>query len=116
MFQHHLGTQRLEAGQMLVDRSHTDGATAGERDPGVPQPRYQGSKHQDTGAHGLDQLVGSVVGGGLVGSYKSECVTLLFPADPQVVEELAHGHDVPDPREPDQLEGLIGEQRGGERG
>jgi hypothetical protein len=116
MFQHYLGTQRLEAGQMLVDRSDTDGAAAGERDPGVTQPRYQGSKHQDAGTHGLDQLVGSVVGGGPVGSDKSECATLLLPADPEVVEELAHGHDVPDPWESDQLEGLVSEQRGGECG
>jgi hypothetical protein len=39
-----------------------------------------------------------------------------LPADPEVVEELAHGHDVPDPWESDQLEGLVSEQRGGECG
>ena len=101
---------------MLVDRSDTDGAAAGERDPGVPQPCYQRAKHQDAGTHGFDQLVGSVVDGGPVVGDKPECVTLLLPADPEVVEELAHGHDVPDPWESDQLERLVGEQRGGEGG
>ncbi len=57
-----LGAQRREALEVLVDRPHADGAAAGQRNPRVAAAGEQRPQHQHARAHGLDQLVGRVVG------------------------------------------------------
>ncbi len=53
--------ERLEAGEVLIDRPHADRATAGQRDAAMPASRHQRPEHQHARAHRLDQIVGRVV-------------------------------------------------------
>ena len=53
-----LGTHRLQALDVLVDRPRADRAAPGQRYPRVSTAREQRAQHQDRSTHGLDQIVG----------------------------------------------------------
>ncbi len=56
-----LGAHQLQAMDVQVDRTGTDGATARQGDVGRPEAGCQRTQCQDGGAHGLHQLVGGDV-------------------------------------------------------
>jgi hypothetical protein len=58
MLDGNLGTHRGQALDVLVHRPRADGATAGQRNPGLAGTGHQRPEHQDRGAHGLDHFVG----------------------------------------------------------
>jgi hypothetical protein len=55
-----LGAHLLEGSQVEVDRTVSDGAAAGQRDPGAPFARQHRTQHEDGRAHGLDEVVGGL--------------------------------------------------------
>ncbi len=53
-----LGAHGLQPLDVQVDGALADGASARQRDAGLPEPGHQGPEREDGGAHRLHQLVG----------------------------------------------------------
>ena len=58
------GSHGLEAEQVLIDRSHADGAASGQRDSRVTATGEQRPENEHAGAHGLHHVVRRIVEAG----------------------------------------------------
>ena len=103
-------SQRLEAGEVLVDRPHADGAAAGQRHPGVAESGDEGTEHQDARSHRLDEVVAGVVVGGGVVAPEGDTACGVLAADPEVGEEPPHGTHVLHLRQTHELDDTVAKQ------
>jgi hypothetical protein len=108
-----LGTQRLQALDVQVDRARADGAAAGQRDLGIAELRQQRAQHQHRGAHSLDQLVGRdvAVDAARVDGHR---IALVDDAGAQASEQLGGGEHVVQARHVGDPHRRIGQQGGAE--
>jgi hypothetical protein len=119
VFLRDLCAETLETFDVEIDGSLSDGATAGQRNPGVAATGHEWAQDQRGGAHGFNQLVGgfrsgeckAVNGRAMLGPPVSE-----FDFGAHGSQEVACGLDVAHLGNVFEDDRLIGEQSGGHAG
>ena len=104
------GDQPLD---VLVYRAGANGTAAGQRDLGLAKPRQQRPQRQHRCTHGLDQLVRRL-GFDRIDGLKRHAAALAMRLGlhAHVVEQAAHGGHVLQARHVQQVDRLVGQQRG----
>eukprot|EP01022_Parablepharisma_sp_SALTPOND_P017907 TRINITY_DN290_c1_g1_i2.p1 TRINITY_DN290_c1_g1~~TRINITY_DN290_c1_g1_i2.p1 ORF type:complete len:1623 (-),score=570.02 TRINITY_DN290_c1_g1_i2:20056-24924(-) len=106
-----VGTHGLQALDVLVHRTRTDGAATRQRHLGLAEARQQRAQYQDRGAHGLDQLVGCFRPGDIV-AVEHHFITVLLHAQAHLLHQLGDGDHVLQMRDIAQAQ-VIGRQEAG---
>ena len=97
MLQFDLGAEGAQAGEVLIDGPHADGAAAGQGHPSVAAAGQQRAEDEGAGAHRLDQLIRCfVVDGGRIENRPVNAQTLFDGrvGEPEMGEQPDHGADV----------------------
>ena len=108
------GAHFFESGEMQVDGTCTDGATAGERDVSFTGTRDDGAESKDGSAHGFDEIVrGDGVGEGFgFDGVRGGREGRRGDVGRHEGEEFTHGDDVADLGDIVEGDGLAGEEGG----
>ena len=98
---------------MLIHGPLPNGAAAGQRHAGMPQPRQKRPQRQNGSAHGLDQLIGRARLQ-RAGAVKAHAAALAhgLHVHAHALQQAAHGGHVLQARHVGQAHGVCGEQRG----
>ncbi len=114
-----LGAELLEPLDMQVDGASSNGAAAGERDPGVTAAGDQRAKNERGSAHCLDQLIRSFRRGEIGAMERSAVLGASiaeFDFGPHGGEQVARGLNVAHLRNIFEDDRLVGEQGGSHAG
>ena len=90
--------ERLEPGQVHVDRARTEVVASGQRNSRLAAPREQRTEHADRRAHALDEVIRRL-GMELVRRAQRDGGALAFALDADRAEQLGHRRHVSDARD-----------------
>ncbi len=112
LFDLDLGPHRLQPLDVLVDRAGTDGAAAGQGNPGFAATGDERTEDEDRRTHGLDHLVGSHRVIQAIAIEHQAVGAIHRNANAHIAEQTQHGRDVVEMRHIGQVQRIGGEQRG----
>ena len=110
-----LGAHGAQAHDVLVHGPRANGATAGQRYPGLAETRQQRAQREHRRAHGLHQLVGRLRPAQATGVDPHHTVVVALDSDAHIADQLDHGRDVLQPRNILQRDRLGTQQRSAQR-
>ncbi|MNF44971.1 hypothetical protein D3C84_260930 [compost metagenome] len=109
-----LRTHGLEAADVQVDRTRTDGAATGQGHFGLTETGHHRAEHQDGRTHGLDQLVRRHQGLDAAGVDFDRQLLVDHRLHAHATEEFDHGGDVMQMRQVGHGDRGVGQEGGGQ--
>ena len=93
VFDGDLRPHRLQSFDVQIDGTRTDGATAGQRDPGLAEARHQRTQHKNGCTHGLDHVIWRFPNADFVAPER-DLTCRGFRLNTHLLQQFAHGADI----------------------